>query len=140
MSIIGVFKDEFFFLSNMYLIDIVYNGIQFNSVEQAYQYHKTASSKEQMKILKCTDPKATKKVAKTFKYVREDWKDVRLNIMYNLLWIKFNDPLLKEALLLTKGYELVEGNWWGDEFWGVCNGVGENYLGKLLMKVRNEIE
>jgi predicted NAD-dependent protein-ADP-ribosyltransferase YbiA (DUF1768 family) len=33
--------------------------------------------------------------------------------------------------------ELIEGNWWGDTYWGVCNGVGENHLGKLLMKIRD---
>lgn len=140
MSIIGVFKDEFFFLSNMYPIDIVYKGEEFNSVEQAYQYHKTESPKEQRNVLKSKTPNDAKKVSRGFKFVREDWKDVRLNIMYNLLWIKFSNPELKEALLLTDGYELVEGNNWGDEFWGVCDGIGENYLGKLLMKIRNQLK
>jgi ribA/ribD-fused uncharacterized protein len=101
---------------------------------------KTTSPKEQQKILRVKTPKDAKKVSKGFKFIREDWKDVRLNIMYNLLWIKFNNTELKEALLLTDGYELVEGNWWGDTFWGVCSGYGENYLGKLLMKIRSELK
>jgi len=138
--VISQFKDEFHFLSNMYLVDIHYKGIDFNSVEQAYQYQKTTSDREGLKVLRCSDPKKVKGIAKGFKFIREDWNDVRLNIMYNLLWIKFNNPQLREALLLTDGYELVEGNGWGDEFWGVCDGVGENYLGKLLMKVRDKLK
>jgi ribA/ribD-fused uncharacterized protein len=138
--VISQFKDEFHFLSNMYPIDIEYKGIQFNSVEQAYQYQKTTSTKEKIKVLNCNDPKKVKGIANKFKFIREDWKDVRLGIMYNLLWIKFNNPQLKEALLLTDGWELVEGNWWGDVFYGVCEGVGENYLGKLLMKIRSQLK
>jgi ribA/ribD-fused uncharacterized protein len=138
--IISQFKDEFHFLSNMYLVDIHYKGMDFNSVEQAYQFHKTTSPKEQKRILRAKTPKDAKKVSKGFKFIREDWNDIRLGIMYNLLWIKFNNPELKEALLLTDGYELVEGNWWGDIFYGVCDGVGENYLGKLLMKIRDKLK
>ena len=140
MNTIESFRDEFFFLSNMYPIDITYKDTQFNSVEKGYQYYKTSSTKEQIKILKCDDPKKCKTIGKSFKHIREDWNQVKLGIMYNLLWLKFNHPPLKEALLLTKGYELIEGNLWGDTWWGVCDGIGENYLGKLLMKVRSEIQ
>lgn len=133
------FNGDFEFLSNMYLCDIEYEGVSFNSVEQAYQYHKTTSPKEKMNILRCNQPKKTKVLAKKFKYVREDWLKFRLGLMYQLLKLKFEIPELRDALLLTNGYELVEGNWWGDHYWGVCDGVGENNLGKLLMKVRNEL-
>lgn len=33
-----------------------------------------------------------------------------------------------------------EGNTWDDTYWGVCKGVGTNYLGKLLMIVRNDLK
>jgi ribA/ribD-fused uncharacterized protein len=133
------FNGDFEFLSNMYPCDIEYEGVSFNSVEQAYQYHKTTSPKEKMNILRCNQPKKTKVLAKKFKYVREDWLKFRLGLMYRLLKLKFEIPELREALLLTNGYELVEGNWWGDHYWGVCDGVGENNLGKLLMKIRDEV-
>ena len=51
---------------------------------------------------------------------------------------KFNDPRLKELLIQTGQQALVEGNWWGDRFWGVCKGTGENHLGQLLMKIRRD--
>jgi predicted NAD-dependent protein-ADP-ribosyltransferase YbiA (DUF1768 family) len=43
-------------------------------------------------------------------------------------------------LIDTGDQELIEGNWWGDVIWGVCNGKGENHLGKILMEVRKELK
>jgi ribA/ribD-fused uncharacterized protein len=133
------FNGDFEFLSNMYPCDIEYGGTSFNSVEQAYQYYKTTSPKEKLNILRCNEPKKAKVLAKKFKYVREDWLKFRIGLMYQLLKLKFEIPELRDALLLTNGYELIEGNWWGDHYWGVCDGVGENNLGKLLMKIRDEL-
>jgi predicted NAD-dependent protein-ADP-ribosyltransferase YbiA (DUF1768 family) len=58
--------------------------------------------------------------------------------MLHLLQQKFSDPVLKEKLLATGGAVLVEGNTWGDTFWGVYKRNGMNHLGRLLMKVRAE--
>jgi predicted NAD-dependent protein-ADP-ribosyltransferase YbiA (DUF1768 family) len=59
--------------------------------------------------------------------------------METLLRQKFAHPELRAKLKETNDAELVEGNWWGDRFWGVCRGEGENHLGKLLMKIRAEL-
>jgi len=60
--------------------------------------------------------------------------------METLLREKFSkDPELRAKLLNTGTSKLVEGNTWGDRFWGVCRGQGENNLGRLLMKVREEL-
>ena len=42
--------------------------------------------------------------------------------------------------MATGDAELVEGNTWNDTYWGVCNGVGHNHLGKILMQVRQELQ
>jgi len=68
--------------------------------------------------------------------LRPDWARIKLDIMYHLLQQKFRDPLLQKLLLRTQDAELVEGNVWNDTYWGVCSGVGENHLGRLLMLVR----
>lgn len=58
--------------------------------------------------------------------------------MYELLLLKFTTyPELAQKLLQTYPAVLIEGNYWKDTFWGVCDGVGANMLGKLLMKVRD---
>lgn len=50
------------------------------------------------------------------------------------------NPNLKQMLLDTGDAELVEGNTWNDKYWGVCKGVGQNKLGKILMMLREEFK
>ena len=59
--------------------------------------------------------------------------------MYFIVRNKFipNDDLM-EKLIATGNAELIEGNWWKDTYWGVCDGIGENKLGKILMQIRKE--
>ena len=45
---------------------------------------------------------------------------------------------MRSKLEETRGSELIEGNTWGDRFWGVSRGIGENHLGKILMEERGE--
>jgi predicted NAD-dependent protein-ADP-ribosyltransferase YbiA (DUF1768 family) len=40
---------------------------------------------------------------------------------------------------MTAPHELVEGNWWNDTYWGICDGTGRNRLGQLLMDLRNTL-
>lgn len=62
-----------------------------------------------------------------------------LLVMRDLLQQKFSNGILREQLLATGDQELIEGNTWGDTFWGVCNGEGQNVLGKMLMNIREEL-
>jgi len=114
-------------------------GRYYPSLEHAYQAMK-ATNKEDMAWVRCAiNPREAKKRGNEI-VCREDWEDVKLRFMEKLVYLKFtSNPYLCEKLLETKGEELVEGNWWKDTFWGVCNGVGENNLGKILMKVRDQI-
>lgn len=61
--------------------------------------------------------------------------------MSGLVRQKFNHryPELRTKLLSTGDLEIIEGNHWGDTFWGVCNGTGENHLGRILMQVREDL-
>lgn len=73
-------------------------------------------------------------------HLRPDWDLIKDKVMYEVCWLKFSThPDLKEKLLATGDRELVEGNFWGDAYWGVYLGVGENKLGKTLMKIRSEL-
>lgn len=49
---------------------------------------------------------------------------------------------LKELLLATDDAYLEEGNTWHDTCWGVDakTGEGQNHLGKILMKIREELQ
>jgi N-glycosidase YbiA len=71
--------------------------------------------------------------------VRDGWDGMKLQVMEALLRQKFADPVLRQKLLDTGDAHLEEGNSWGDVWYGVCNGVGENHLGKLLMAIRDDL-
>lgn len=69
------------------------------------------------------------------------WADNKLLIMRNIVTKKFNqNGNLMDKLAQTKGSLIVEGNSWGDTFWGQCPvGKGRNELGKILMSIRDDI-
>jgi N-glycosidase YbiA len=72
--------------------------------------------------------------------LRKDWNDIKLDIMYKIVKNKFTqNPTLTKLLVDTNDKVIIEGNTWGDIYWGMCKGKGENHLGKILMKVRKEI-
>jgi ribA/ribD-fused uncharacterized protein len=92
---------------------------------------------ERNRIAQLSTPGEAKKAGRMVT-PRSDWENVKLNIMREIVFIKFDGHLnLKELLLATRDHELIEGNQWHDTFWGVCDGVGQNYLGKILMEIRN---
>ena len=135
---INSFTSEYRFLSNFWPAKVTLEGLVFDSVEHAYVAAKTTDAEIRKQVQQIKNTGEVKKFGRTIK-LRSDWESVKLSIMEDLLRQKFSNSHLKQQLFLTGSHELVEGNWWGDIFWGVCNGVGENNLGKLLMKIRDEI-
>ena len=71
--------------------------------------------------------------------LRENWNKMKLQVMYDVLKAKFNqNSELKKRLIATKDAYLEEGNGWGDRYFGRCYGRGQNWLGILLMIIRDE--
>jgi ribA/ribD-fused uncharacterized protein len=141
LVLIKEFKDDYRFLSNFYLCTITYAGIQFPSVEHAFQAAKTFDFSLRRQIAGLGTPGAAKRMGRTLK-LRADWESIKLKVMEGLVMQKFTrHPELKQLLLATEGAILEEGNTWSDLFWGkdLRTGEGQNHLGKLLMKVRKEI-
>jgi ribA/ribD-fused uncharacterized protein len=131
------------FLSNFWPVQVEYDGEMYPSTEQAYKAAKTLDISARKKIAEYAPNK--RELEEQIRnilasvLIRSDWTDEkRLEVMENLLRQKFDgrDPELQQKLLATGDAELIEGNTWGDTFFGVCDGVGKNHLGKLLMKVR----
>ena len=132
------FTGKYRFLSNFHMCYIRWGGGNlYPSVENAYQAAKTMDMNERIKFLNIY-PGAAKKLGRTLK-LRENWEDVKVGTMLVLLAIKFSEPKLRAKLLATGDAKLVEGNDWGDTYWGVCNGEGHNMLGKLLVELRKTI-
>ena len=137
---IDSFKEEHRWLSNFWYCRVELDGITYSSVEAAYVAAKTLNTAEREHVRSLKTPAEAKSYGRGLE-LREDWEDVKIEIMLNLLRQKFSaqNSALRQKLIDTSHQELIEGNTWGDMFWGQCYGVGQNNLGKLLMQVRDEL-
>jgi N-glycosidase YbiA len=124
-------------LSNFHPSTIYIDGKAYPTVEHAYQAYKTLNESSREIIRKAKTPGEAKKLGRALE-LRPDWEIVRISLMRRFLLQKFENPLLRDYLLSTGDSELIHNNTWNDRFWGVCRGSGQNWLGKLLMEVREE--
>lgn len=134
---IGSFHSKFRWLSNFYTCDIIYEGFHYLSVEAAYQAAKTIVDMERLPF-ECMSPYEAKRAGKRVT-LRADWHNIKLKVMTELCTQKFNQEPFKSKLISTFPDTLVEGNTWGDTYWGVCKGIGENHLGKIIMLIRADL-
>lgn len=138
-SRIGSFSGEYRYLSNFWPAEVTFEGHRYPSVEHAYQAAKSLDAAARSRIAALPTPSEAKRAGRALTY-RSDWDRVKLDVMEQCVRDKFkNNADLGAKLLATGEAELVEGNDWGDEFWGVCEGRGANHLGKILMKIRAEL-
>lgn len=138
-TMIGEFQGEYRFLSNFWPAKTFYAGQMYPTAEHAYQAAKTHDAAAAERIRLARTPGEAKRLGRTVP-VRPDWMSVRVQIMRQIVRAKFiGNPDLLCDLLATGAAELREGNRWGDTFWGVCNGRGQNHLGKILMELRKEL-
>ena len=134
------FTGEYNFLSNFYPVKITYDNITYASSEHAYQAQKCKNSDDKLKFIDISAAQA-KRLGKKVEN-RDDWNDVRVQIMYDILKLKFQNSKLRKMLLSTGDKYLMEGNYWNDSFWGydLKRNKGENVLGNLLCKIRSDIQ
>lgn len=140
---IDKFKGEYSWLSNFQLLQtpIVVDEIKYLSTEHFYQAMKTHDN--DTRIFISNHPlKGLKSFCRTIP-VRGDWDSVKIDVMTWANEFKYSvrNPILRNKLISTGDEFIQEGNWWGDLFWGVDikTGLGENNLGKIIMKIRSEI-
>lgn len=130
------FHGKYFFLSNFFCIPVKYGGLTFTNTEAAFHSEKCPSRSFEFVNL---NPSEAKRLGRHVT-LRPDWESVKDDIMLDVIRAKFaQHPDLAQKLLETGDEELVEGNTWGDRYWGVCKGEGKNMLGKILMRVREEL-
>jgi ribA/ribD-fused uncharacterized protein len=133
------FFGEYRFLSNFELGDVIYEGIKYPSSENAYQAAKSLDLEIRNQFVNIS-PNESKKLGQKID-VREDWEEVKYGIMYQIVLDKFSRNYeLGDLLIETGDKYLEETNHWKDKGWGVCDGVGKNWLGKILMDVRTQIK
>jgi ribA/ribD-fused uncharacterized protein len=132
------FKDNYRFLSNMYAVLFYIDRKLYLSSEHWYQCNKTTDILVYETIRMCKNGYDAKRLGNSPDIIiRPDWEKIKLDIMYKGVFNKFsqnND--IRRKLLATGTGLLEENNNHGDSFWGIYKGVGENHLGRILMKVR----
>lgn len=142
MKIIS-FRDKYFFLSNFYPIEIIYDGKKYPTAEHAFQSAKCVDDNDKEKIRLTKSASHAKRIGRIVR-LKSDWDLQKDEIMENILQIKFENKNLRDKLMKTFNCEIVEQNVWHDMYWGVCvcdrhMQQGKNQLGKLLMKIREDV-
>ena len=136
---IDEFKGKYYFLSNFYNAPVMFEGLFYKNNEAAFQSAKIKDIEHRKQFCELESSIAKRKGRNVL--LRNDWEDIKEKIMYQCINDKFiRNPDLKQKLLDTENEELVEGNTWNDTYWGVCRGRGKNMLGKILMRVRQELQ
>ena len=151
LGVIGRFRDEFGWLSNMYPCpcSITLSGVEYTCgcAETAYQLQKT-SNQELRSQMAGMDGFKAKEFASTLD-TRPDWSRVRYRAMVRALEAKyFQNEDLARKLAETRGYALVEHNDWHDNWFGSCTcpecrekpAPALNMLGRMLMVVRQRLD
>jgi len=133
------FQGEYRFLSNFYPAQMHHDGLLFPTSEHAFQAAKTLNFQYRWEISQLSTPGQAKRAGKEV-LLRPDWEQAKVRIMAEIVALKFlqNPPLLRK-LLQTGVAVLEEGNQWHDTFWGICDGKGNNHLGKILMSFRDRV-
>jgi hypothetical protein len=135
------FKGEYRWLSNMYPCKIVLRGIEYPSVEHAFQSEKNESNEWKLYCSREINPKKVKLKSKRIDLV-ENWNEKRVIVMEFCIDKKFSQEPFKTKLIETGNEEIQEGNHWGDIFWGVDlkSNKGKNVLGKIIMEKRRKLQ
>ena len=142
---INEFSREYEFLSNFYNVSVLYDGLLYKNSEAAFHAQKTLDVNDRNRFTEYNAGKSKREGRKL--NLREDWEEVKDNIMYEICKAKFlQNEDLRIRLLATGDEYLEEGTTgWHDNYWGNCecekckNIEGKNTLGKILMRVRKEL-
>lgn len=129
------FFGEYRWLSNFYLCPIKFDGLTYPSAENLYQALKWPP--ERRGAFLAISPNDAKKLGKQPGIDRPAWDAAKDPAMVLTVASKFSQNRdLRAKLTATGTKHLEETNWWGDRYWGVCEGTGENRLGKIHMAYR----
>lgn len=135
------YEQDFYVLSNFSAFRIFWKDMSFDTAEHVYHYEKFPGEIRigiRSMIRRANSAHQAFKIAQERKHmVREDWDQVRVKIMGEILRAKADQhEYVRRKLLDTGDRELIE-NSWRDDFWGWGpNRDGRNMLGKCWMQVR----
>jgi len=138
--VIDDFNGQYSFLSNFYPCYIEYREEFWPTTEHAFQAAKAVRPADAARIRHAGTPGIAKRMGRSV-LLRPDWERIKDQIMLEVCMAKFTKSDMAPRLLETHPAILVEGNSWGDRYWGVDRqGQGQNKLGLILMAIREELK
>lgn len=141
-----------YYIENIYCLDnfsafsVEIDGVVYKTIEHAFQTLKfLETAPEVAKIIKnCKSPFEARLLAHQYKPMRrKDWGEIKYKVMEMLLTHKvLQNHYVKEKLINTNPYTIIEDCGEDDDKdWGCgLDGTGENHLGKIWMKIRNNLK
>lgn len=148
MHVVPRFEGDHFFLSNFYEAPTIFSmdgeSVTMPTGEHAFQAakcHALIDSSQKLEYVRsvesCPTPGKAKYAGRSCKIDLDKWEDIKVRCMREVVFQKFlQHPDLRVKLLNTEDSMLVEGNDWGDTYWGRVSGKGYNKLGVILMETR----
>lgn len=155
MHVVSRFEGDHFYLSNFYEAPTIFaspvlapeeKGLTFQTGEAAFQAAKfhamdpldnIARMNYVVSVANAPTPSKAKYFGRSVKIDTEKWDSIKVECMREVVFRKFfQHPELRAQLVATDDAMLVEGNTWGDTYWGRVDGKGYNKLGVILMEVR----
>lgn len=138
------FEGKYSFLSNFYACQTEYHNVKYPTSEHAYQAAKTNNPIQREAIKNADTPDDAKRLGRRVE-IKSNWDEIKDEVMYEIVLNKFKNKRMQAKLLATENEQLVEGNYWHDNHFGSCyckkclQLPKENVLGKILMRVRDEL-
>ena len=131
---------QYWGLSNFAPPGIEVDGVYWPTVEHYFQAQKFLDPDTQERIRRAATPKEAREMGQSRRNpLRDDWDQLREQVMLFAMRLKFAVPAARELLLSTGNRELIESSPY-DYYWACGkDGTGQNRLGHLLMQVRREI-
>ena len=117
------------------------SGLYWPTSEHYFQAQKFESKELSEKIRLLSNPMdAAIEGRNRMNPLKEDWEQIKQDVMFYAVEQKFNqNTVLKELLLSTDHLEIIEHTI-NDGYWGDGgDGSGKNMLGKILMEVRDKL-
>ncbi len=143
MNVINFYstQGEYGCFSNFSRHPVWLKGKSWPTSEHYFQAQKFAGTTHEEDIRKAKTPGLAAQMGRDRKRpLRQDWEAVKDGIMHEVVLAKFSQHAdLKDVLLATGDAKLVEHTF-NDSYWGDGgDGSGQNMLGQILMRVREEL-
>jgi N-glycosidase YbiA len=138
---IKFYTSDFYVFNNFSAHAVEFRGKLYPTSEHAYQAAKCTDPQGQEAIRNARSPLQAKALAnETYRAARDpDWASKKVAVLEEILRAKLAQHLEAREALQNSGHEDIVEDSPTDYFWGEgADGSGQNMLGKLWMKIRDE--